>query len=346
MAPHIPLLPTTVVGSYPQPTWLVDHGLLVRKGVPRTRAADVWRLQGEELAEALDAATLLAVHDQSLAGIDIVTDGEIRRESYFNHFATALGGVAQDRVGEGVNRNGGRSLVPLVTGPIERIEPVELDAARFLRAATGRATKVTVPGPFTLSQLAQNEYYPDQRALALAYADAVNAELRDLAAAGIDVLQMDEPYLQANAAAARSFAVEAINRAVAGVDATTVLHTCYGYAIYVSNKQGGYPFLAELAETAVDQISIEYSQPGLSPDVLRLLGAKTVVLGCVDLSTEDVEPPEVIAARLRAALEVIPAERLVAAPDCGMKFLPRAVAAAKLTALAAGAAIVRAELNG
>ncbi len=346
MAAHLPILPTTIVGSYPQPSWLVDRALLVRKGVPRTRAADVWRLQGEELAEALDAATLLAVHDQCVAGIDIVTDGEIRRESYFNHFATALGGVAQDRVGEGVNRNGGRSLVPLVTGPIERTEPVELDAAMFLRAATERATKVTVPGPFTLSQLAQNEYYPDQRALAFAYADAVNAELRDLAAAGIDVLQIDEPYLQANADAARGFAVEAINRAVDGIDATTVLHTCYGYAVYVSDKRGGYPFLAELAGTDVDQVSIEYSQPGLSPDVLRRLGDKTVVLGCLDLSTEEIEPAERIAARLRAALEVVPAERLVAAPDCGMKFLPRAVAAAKLAALAQGAAIVRAELNG
>jgi len=314
--------------------------------VPRTRATDVWRLQGDELAEALDAATLLAVHDQCQAGIDIVTDGEIRRESYFNHFANALAGVATDRVGEGVNRNGGRSLVPLVDGPIERRTPVELDAARFLRSATDRATKVTVPGPFTLSQLAQNEYYPDQRALAFAYADAVNAELRDLAAAGIDVLQIDEPYLQANAEAARSFAVEAVNRALAGVAATTVLHTCYGYAVYVSDKRGGYPFLDELAGCAADQISIEYSQPGLTPDVLRALGDKTVVLGVLDLSTETVETPEQIASKLRAALEVVPASRLVAAPDCGMKFLPRAVATAKLAAMAQGAALVRAELAG
>ena len=232
----LPLIPTTVVGSYPQPSWLVDRSLLVAKGVPRTRARDIWRLQGDELDEALDAATLLAIHDQVAAGIDIVTDGEMRRESYFNHFANALGGVDQSKLGEGINRVGGRSLVPLVNGPIARRAPIELEAATFLRAATDRATKVTVPGPFTLSQLAQNEYYPDQRALAMAYADAVNAELRDLAAAGIDVVQLDEPYLQANPQAARAFAIEAIDRALQGVPTTTTLHTCYGYAVYVKEK--------------------------------------------------------------------------------------------------------------
>ncbi|MFN0026682.1 MAG: 5-methyltetrahydropteroyltriglutamate--homocysteine methyltransferase [Acidimicrobiales bacterium] len=345
-SPVLPaLIPTTVVGSYPQPSWLVDGALLVRKGVPRTPAADVWRLGGDELAEALDAATLLAIHDQTEAGIHIITDGEIRRESYFNHFANALSGVDQTRPGEGVNRVGGRSLVPLVNGPIVRTAPVELDAARFLRAATDRAVKVTVPGPFTLSQLAQNEQYPDQRSLAMAYAEAVNAELADLVAAGINVVQIDEPYLQANADAAREFAIEAINRALQGITVTTVLHTCYGYAVYVKDKRGGYPFLAELAACNADQLSIEYAQPALTPEVLSQLGDKTVVLGVVDLSTEDVEPAEVIARRLRAALRVLPAERLVAAPDCGMKFLPRRVARAKLAAMVAGAAQVRAELD-
>ncbi len=339
------LIPTTVVGSYPQPSWLVDRPLLVRKGVPRTPAGDIWRLAGDELAEALDAATLLAIHDQTDAGVDIITDGEIRRESYFNHFANALAGVDQTKPGEGVNRVGGRSLVPLVNGPIARNAPVELDAARFLRAATPKAIKVTVPGPFTLSQLAQNEHYPDQRSLAMAYAEAVNAELTELVAAGIDVVQIDEPYLQANADAARDFAVEAINRALLGITATTVLHTCYGYAVYVKDKRGGYPFLAELAGCAADQLSIEYAQPALTPEVLGQLGDKTIVLGVVDLSTEEVEPAGVIAQRLRAALGVIPAPRLVAAPDCGMKFLPRAVARAKLAAMVAGAAQVRQELG-
>jgi 5-methyltetrahydropteroyltriglutamate--homocysteine methyltransferase len=342
--PELPLIPTTVIGSYPQPSWLIDRALLVEKGVPRTRAADVWRIAPDELDEALDAATLLAIHDQERAGIDIVTDGEIRRESYFNHFANALDGVDRQRLGEAVNRVGGRSRVPLVSGPIGRHAPVELDAAEFLRAATDRATKVTVPGPFTLSQLAQNEYYPDQRSLALAYADAIRQELADLARAGIDVVQLDEPYLQANADAARRFAVEAIDRALAGIEATTVLHTCYGYAVYVADKSGGYPFLAELADCAADQLAIEFAQPRLEPSVLAPVAAKTVVLGVLDLSTAEVEPAEVIAGRLRAALEVVPADRLVAAPDCGMKFLSRPLAFAKLAALVEGAALVRAEL--
>lgn len=342
----LPLIPTTVIGSYPQPRWLVDHDLLVAKGVPRTRAAEVWRVEPTDLDDALDAATLLAIHDQSRAGIDVVTDGEIRRESYFNHFANALGGVDRDRIGESVNRVGGRSEVPVVSGPIRRTAPVELDAASFLRAATDRVTKVTVPGPFTLSQLARNEHYTDQRALALAYADAINEELRDLAAAGIDIVQLDEPYLQANAESARTFAIEAINRAVAGVPTTTVLHTCYGYAVYVSDKRGGYPFLAELADCEADQIAVEFAQPRLDPAVLAPLAAKTIVLGVLDLSTDEVEPAAVVADRLRAALDVIPASQLVAAPDCGMKFLPRAVAFAKLAALADGAALVRAELGG
>jgi 5-methyltetrahydropteroyltriglutamate--homocysteine methyltransferase len=236
-------------------------------------------------------------------------------------------------------------LVPLVSGPIRRGEPVELAAAEFLLAATDRATKVTVPGPFTLSQLAQNEHYPDQRSLALAYAEAIQEELSDLVAAGIDVVQLDEPYLQANAEAARRFAVEAIDRALAGIGATTVLHTCYGYAVYVADKRGGYPFLAELAECTADQLAIEFAQPRLDPTVLAPLATKTIVLGVLDLSTTDVEPPNVIADRLRAALDVVPPERLVAAPDCGMKFLTRPVAFAKLAALVEGTAQVRAEVG-
>ena len=337
----LPLIPTTVIGSSPQPAWLVDHDLLVTKGVPRTRAADIWRVPPEQLDEAMDAATLLAIHDLERAGIDIVTDGEIRRESYFNHFANSLDGVDRERIGEGVNRIGGRSSVPLVNGPIVRRAPVELEAARFLRGATDRATKVTVPGPFTLSQLAQNEHYPDQRSLAMAYAAAINAELTDLVAAGIDVVQLDEPYMQANADAARSFAVDAVNRAVDGITATTVLHTCYGYAVYVTDKSGGYPFLAELADCAVDQIAVEFAQPRLDPGILAPLASKTIVLGVLDLSTPDTEPPAVIAARLRAALDVVAPDRLVAGPDCGMKFLPRPAALAKLTAMVEGAAIVR-----
>jgi 5-methyltetrahydropteroyltriglutamate--homocysteine methyltransferase len=340
----LPLIPTTVIGSLPQPGWLVDHDRLVAKGVPRTRADDVWRIDGADLEDALDAATLLAIHDQSRAGIDIVTDGEIRRESYFNHFANALGGVDHERIGERVNRIGGRSTVPVVSGPIRRTRPIEHAAAEFLLGATDRVTKVTVPGPFTLSQLAQDEHYGDQRDLALAYADAIHDELTDLAALGVDVVQIDEPYLQANADAARRFAVEAIDRALSGIAATTILHTCYGYAAYVTDKRGGYPFLAELADCAADQLAVEFAQPQLDAAVLEPLRGKTIVLGVLDLSTHDVETAEVVADRLRAALTVIDPEQLVAGPDCGMKYLPREVAFAKMSALVAGATQVRAEL--
>jgi 5-methyltetrahydropteroyltriglutamate--homocysteine methyltransferase len=341
-----PLITTTVMGSYPQPGWLVDRETLVRKGVPRVRASEVWRVEPELRAEAIEAATLVAIADQEAAGVDVITDGEIGRESYFNHFAMALGGVDRDRIGAGVNRVGGRSDVPLVAGPIEWTGPVERDAATFLRAHTDRATKVTVPGPFTLSQLAQNEYYPDQRSLALAYAAAVRAELIDLQAIGIDVLQLDEPYLQANATSAREFGVEVISAALEGVTATTVVHTCYGYAQYVKAKTSGYPFLAELAEVPADYIAIETAQPRLDPSVVAELRPRGVIMGVIDLSTTDVEDPGVVAAMIRSALDHIAPDSLAVSPDCGMKFLPRAVARAKLEAMVAGAALVRAELSG
>jgi 5-methyltetrahydropteroyltriglutamate--homocysteine methyltransferase len=338
------LITTTVMGSYPQPGWLVDRDRLVASGVPRVRAPAVWRVDPEHLAEAIEAATLVAIADQEAAGVDVITDGEVGRESYFNHFANALGGVDPEQVGTGVNRVGGTARVPLVNGPIERRFPVELAAAELLRARTGRATKVTVPGPFTLSQLAQNDYYPDQRSLALAYAAAVRDELLDLQAVGIDVLQLDEPYLQANPEAARSFAVEAIAAAVDGITATTVVHTCYGYAQYIGDKTGGYPVLAELAELPIDFVAVETAQPRLDTSIVTQLRPRSVVLGVVDLSTHEIERPDDIAARIRSALEHVPPSELAVSPDCGMKFLPRSVARAKLAAMVEGAALVRAEL--
>lgn len=340
------LLPTTVMGSYPQPKWLVDPDRLMASGVARVRSDDVWCIDPSLRQGAIEAATLQAIADQEGAGVDIITDGEIGRESYFNHFANALAGVDQERVGTAVNRVGRRSAVPLVNGEIRRTAPVELDAARFLRSHTTRRTKVTVPGPFTLSQLAQNDFYPDQRELALAYARAVNAELRDLAAAGIDVLQLDEPYLQANPEAAREFAIEAISVALDGVIAETTLHTCYGYAAYVANKTSGYPFLNELADAPVDWVAIETAQPGLNPAIVTSLSPRAVVLGVLDLGSHDVERPDHIAARVRTALQHISPDRLSLSPDCGMKYLPRSVAKAKLTAMSEAAHMIRAELAG
>lgn len=340
------MIDTTVMGSYPQPKWLVDRDRLLGDGVPRVRNSQLWRVEPQMLDEAIEAATLVAIADQEDAGVDIITDGEVGRESYFNHFATSLGGVSKDVVGTGVNRRGGTAEVPLVTGEIHREHPIELEAATFLRARTSRRTKVTVPGPFTLSQLAENRHYADQRALALAYAAAVNAELRDLQEAGIDVLQLDEPYLQANPEAAASFALDAIEVATAGISATTCLHTCYGYAAYVSNKTTGYPFLDPLKDAAVDWVAIETAQPNLPASTVGRLAPKKVVLGVIDLGRETVETPDEIAARIRAALEFCAPEHLAVSPDCGMKYLSREVAKAKLRAMSDGAAIVRAELRG
>jgi 5-methyltetrahydropteroyltriglutamate--homocysteine methyltransferase len=338
------LLPTTVIGSYPQPGWLVDHEALARRTPPRIRVREIWRIAPEHLQEAQDDATRLAVADLERAGIDIITDGEMRRESYSNRFATALQGVDPDRIGTAMSRAGRPDQVPLVNGQVRRKGPVEVEDMRFLRSLTDRTTKMTVPGPFTMSQQAQNDYYPDRRALALDYADALNEELRDLKAAGADVLQIDEPYMQSFVDDARGYAVEAINRSLRGIEGPTVLHTCFGYGHYGHKKTGGYPFLEELVETDVDQLAIEAAQPRLDLSVLDRLGDKVIVLGVIDLGTDQVETAEEVAGRIRAALEHVPPARLVLSPDCGMKYMDRAVAYAKLVALVEGAAIVRQEV--
>ena len=344
------LLPTTVIGSYPQPTWLVDHDALARRAPPRIRAQEIWRVAPEYLRDAQDDATRLAIADFEAVGIDIVTDGEMRRESYSNYFATALEGIDPDRYGIALNRAGREDRVPLVNGPIRRPGPVEVRDVEFLCRHTTRTTKATVPGPFTMSQQSQNDHYPDRRALALDYADALNEEIRDLRVAGADVIQVDEPYLQSFVDDARSYAVEAINRALVGIDGPVVLHTCFGYGHFVKEKRGridnGYPFLLELADTTADQLAIEAAQPDLDLAVLERLEDKAVVLGVIDLGTSGVETAAVVADRIRAALRHLPPERLVVAPDCGMKYLARDVAFAKLQALVVGARMARAELQG
>ena len=337
------LLPTTVVGSYPQPSWLIDRDKLGSK-VPRLRAPEIWRVEDAWLEEAQDDATLLAIRDMERAGIDIITDGEMRRESYSNRFATSLGGVDLRNPGTTVNRSGARAMVPRISGPIVRARPIEVRDVQFLRANTDRGIKITLPGPFTMAQQAQDDYYHDEEALALAYADAVNAEARDLKAAGADVIQLDEPWLQARADRAARYGVKAINRALAGIPGPTIVHLCFGYAAAVHDKPSGYSFLPQLADTSAAQISIEAAQPRLDLGVLKDLAPKTVVLGVIDLGTEKVESAEEVARRIRAALEHVPAGRLVAAPDCGMKYLSRAAAFGKLQALARGASLVRGEL--
>jgi 5-methyltetrahydropteroyltriglutamate--homocysteine methyltransferase len=336
---------TTVVGSYPQPDWLIDRERLGARLPPRVRARELWRLEEPFLEEAQDDATRLAVRDMELAGVDVITDGEMRRESYSNRFATALEGVDLDDPGVALDRTGHENPVPRVVGPIRRTRPVEVRDVEFLRSVTDRRIKITVPGPFTMTQQAQNDHYPDERSLALAYADAVNEELRDLKAAGADVVQIDEPYLQARPEPAREYAVEAINRALEGIGGETVLHTCFGYAHIVHTRLTGYPFLAELADCAATHVSVEAAQPHLDPAVLRDLAGKTVVLGVLDLGAEEAEAPETVADRIRRALDVVPAERLVVAPDCGMKYLPRERAFRKLRSMVAGARLVREDLD-
>jgi 5-methyltetrahydropteroyltriglutamate--homocysteine methyltransferase len=338
-------LVTTVVGSYPQPDWLIDRERLGDRLPPRVRARELWRVPEPYLGEAQDDATRLALQDMENAGVDVVTDGEMRRESYSNRFATALEGVDIDEPGVALDRTGHPNPVPRVVGPIRRSRPVEVRDVRFLRSLTARQIKITVPGPFTMTQQAQNDHYPDGRSLALAYADAVNAELRDLKAAGADVVQIDEPYLQARPEPAREYAVEAIDRALDGIEGDTVLHTCFGYAHIVKERLTGYPFLRELNDCAATHISLEAAQPRLDPEVLRALPGKVIVLGVLDLGADEVESTDSIAARIRAALTVVSPERLVVAPDCGMKYLPRERAFRKLESMVAGAWLVREELG-
>jgi len=337
-------LRTAVVGSYPQPDWLVDRGLLRKLMAPRVRVAQIWRVPEVYLEQAQDDATAAAIKDQERAGIDIITDGEIRRESYSNRFASALGGIDPTKHGEIIGRTGRKIPVPLVSGPIERRAPVEVRDVQFLRERTDRTIKITLPGPFTMAQQAVDAYYGDTRSLALALAAAVNEEVKDLFAAGADVVQLDEPWLQARAEQAREYGVEAIDRALAGVTGTTALHLCFGYAALVEDKPAGYAFLAELDASRVDQVSIEAAQPQLDLAVLEALPSKTVMVGVLDLGDPAVESDEQVAVRIRRALEVVPAERLIVTPDCGMKYLPRDVAFGKLRALARGAALVKAEL--
>lgn len=340
------LLPTTVVGSYPQPDWLVDRAVLAQNLVPRVRMKGMWRVAEDALEGAQDDATLLAIRDMERAGIDIVTDGEIRRESYSNRFALALDGVDLDNPARTMGRAGKETMVPRVVGPIRRTRPVEVRDVEFLVANTERRTKITLPGPFTMSQQAYDEHYRDEEAMAMDYAVAVNAEARDLKAAGIDVIQIDEPWMQARPEAAARFGVRALNRALEGLEGDTVVHLCFGYAAVVKDKPAGYSFLPQLADCTAAQISIEAAQPKLDLSVLDELSGKTIMLGVIDLGSPEVETPEVVAGRIRAALERLPAERLVIAPDCGMKYLPRARAFGKLRAMAEGAAIVRRELQG
>jgi 5-methyltetrahydropteroyltriglutamate--homocysteine methyltransferase len=340
------LLPTMLVGSYPQPEWLIDRAKLAGRFPPRVRDRELWRVGEAHLAEAQDDATLVAIKAQEDAGLDIITDGEIRRESYSNRFATALDGIDLDHPGTALDRSGHPNPVPRVVGPIRRRHAVGVRDLQFLQAHTQRRVKVTVPGPFTMAQQAQIDYYEGSRELAaMDYATAVNAEIRDLFAAGADVVQIDEPYMQARPAEARAFGLRSLNRALEGIAGTTAVHICFGYAAIIHERPSGYSFLSELSQCSCHQVSIETAQSALDCAVLRTLAGKKIILGVIDLSNSQVETPEVVAERIRRALPYVDPAELLIAPDCGMKYLPRAAAFGKLESMVAGARMVRMELQ-
>jgi len=340
------LFPTTIVGSYPQPEWLIDRAKLAGRFPPRVRAHELWRLPEPYLAQAQDDATLLAIRFQEEAGLDIISDGEIRRESYSNRFATALEGVDLDNPGTALDRSGHPNPVPRIVGKIRRKHAVEVEDLKFLKRHTTRKTKITVPGPFTMLQQAQNDFYKSEEEAAFDYAEAVNAEIKDLFAAGADVVQIDEPYMQARPEKARQYGLAALNRALEGVQGTTAVHICFGYAAVIHARPSGYSFLPELAGCSCKQVSIETAQSSLDTRVLTRLEGKQVLVGCLDLSDMNVETPVVIAGRISRALQHVRPEQVILAPDCGMKYLPREVAQGKLVAMVEAARILRREHGG
>jgi 5-methyltetrahydropteroyltriglutamate--homocysteine methyltransferase len=342
---HFMLLPTTLVGSFPQPDWLIDRKKLAGRFPPRTRAKELWRIPEPYLAEAQNDATLIAIRAQEDAGLDIVSDGEIRRESYSNRFATALDGVDLDHPGTALDRSGHPNPVPRIVGQIRRRHPVEVEDVQFLRRHTKKQIKITVPGPFTMSQQAQNDFYASEEDAAMDYAVAVNEEIRDLFAAGADVVQVDEPYMQARPEKARQYGLRALNRALEGIAGTTAVHICFGYAAIIHDRPSGYSFLPELADCSCKQVSIETAQSNLDCSALKPLSGKQILLGVIDLSDMNVETPETVANRIRRALPYVDAKNIIASTDCGMKYLPRDVAAGKLCALVEGARLVRRELE-
>jgi len=339
------LFPTTLVGSYPQPEWLIDRENLSGRFPPRVRAKELWRIPEPYLADAQDDATIMAIKAQEEAGLDIITDGEIRRESYSNRFATALEGVDIDNPGKGLDRSGHPITLPRIAGKIRRLRPVEVEDLLFLKRHTKKQVKMTVPGPFTMSEQAQNDYYQTGEEAAMDYAVAVNEEMRDLFAAGADVVQIDEPWMQARPEKARQYGLKALNRALQGIKGTTAVHVCFGYAAVIHQKPSGYSFLPEFAGCSCQQLSIEAAQPRLDCSVLSTLKNKKIMIGCIDLNDMTVETPETVVARIKRALAYVPKENVILAPDCGMKYLPREVAFGKMKAMVEAARILRAEFS-
>ncbi len=339
------LFPTTIVGSYPQPDWLIDRVKLAGRFPPRVRAKELWRVEEPYLKQAMEDATILAIKAQEDAGLDIITDGEIRRESYSNRIATALEGIDIDNPGVGLDRSGHPNPVPRIVGKIKRVHPIELEDLLFLKANTRKKIKITVPGPFTMLQQAQNDFYATEEEAAMDYAAALNEEIKDLFAHGADVVQVDEPYMQARPEKAKQYGIQALNRALLDVGGTTAVHICFGYAAVIHVRPEGYSFLPELSACSCSQISIETAQSNLDCSVLQQLPNKKIMLGCIDLSDMNIESPVLIASRVKKALKFVAADNIILAPDCGMKYLPKEVANGKLKAMVQAAQILRSEIT-
>ena len=335
------LFPTTLVGSYPQPDWLIDRQKLAGRFPPRVRARELWRIPEPYLAEAQDDATIVAIRAQEEAGLDFITDGEICRESYSNRFATALEGIDIDNPGTALDRSGHSNPVPRIVGRIRRKHPVEVEDLLFLRRHTTRKVKITVPGPFTMCQQAQNDYYVSEAEAAMDYAAAVNEEIKDLFAAGADIVQIDEPYMQARPEKAEEYGLQALNRALDGINRTTAVHICFGYAAIIHKRPSGYSFLGQLKGCSCRQVSIETAQANLDCSVLTELKGKKIVLGVLDLSDMTVETPQQIVQRVQRALAYVAPADIILAPDCGMKYLPRSVADGKLRSMVQAAEMLR-----
>jgi 5-methyltetrahydropteroyltriglutamate--homocysteine methyltransferase len=339
------LLPTTIAGSLPKPAWLATPEVLWAP----------WRLAGEQLAEGKRDAVLLALRDQEAAGIDIVGDGEQSRQHFVHGFLAGIEGVDMTRRRRIPIRAGRYEAdCPTVTGPIRRPAPVHAEEARFARAHTAHRLKFTLPGPMTIVDTVADEHDGDRVRLAMAFARVLNEEARELAALGVDVVQIDEPAFNVYMDEVRDWGIAALERAVDGVACTTAVHVCYGYGIEANiawkrslgDEWRQYELtFPHLARSRIDQVSLECANSRVPMSLLSLLDGKDVLAGCIDVASTHVETPEEVAGVIREALRHVAPERLQPCTNCGMAPLPREVARAKLRALAAGAALVREELG-
>ena len=338
------LFQTTIAGSLPKPGWLATPGQLWAP----------WLLEGDALADGKRDAVRLALRDQERAGIDIVTDGEQTRRHFVTTFLEGLDGVDFAHKKSVRIRNRYDADVPVVVGPVARRHPVFVDDARFLRAATGRKVKVTLPGPMTMVDTLYDAHYKSREKLAWAFAEILNDEARAIEGAGVDVIQFDEPAFNVYFDEVRDWGVKTLDRAAQGLACVTAVHICYGYGIKANidwkktlgsewrQYEETFPLLAR---SAIRQVSLECANSRVPIELIGLLEGKDVLVGAIDVATDRVETPEDVAKTIRAALKYVPADRLQPCTNCGMVPLAREVARGKLRALGAGASLVRTELT-